>query len=140
MILDVIAFIALSVLCLIFAASALSQRKAKLALLEKYLASEIEKSIFSTKLSEVTLQSDTKKIEESEGFLKFISESRDWAFKYIEDVQESLSGFDRSVSESIEYLYNNRSNLSDDHSSAAIVVVDEEYKRLKDILPEDMVN
>jgi hypothetical protein len=138
--LDVIAFIALSILCLIFAASALSQRKAKLALLEKYLASEIEKSIFSTKLSETILQSETKKIEESEGFLKFISESRDWAFKYIEDVQDSLSGFDRSVSESIEYLYNNRSNLSDDRSSAAIAVVYEEYKRLKDILPEDMVN
>jgi hypothetical protein len=140
MILDIIAFIALSVLCLIFAASALSQRKAKLALLEKYLASEIEKSIFSTKLSEVTLQSDTKKIEESEGFLKFISESRDWAFKYIEDVQSSLGGFHSSVSESLEYLYSNRNTFSDDRSSDAIAVVYEEYKKLKDMLPEDMVN
>jgi hypothetical protein len=140
MILDVVAFIALSILCLIFAASALSQRKAKLALLEKYLASEIEKSIFSTKLSETTLQSETKKIEESEGFLKFISESRDWAFKYIEDVQDTIGGFDLSVSESIEYLYNNRNNFPDDRSSAAIVVVYEEYKKLKNILPEDMVN
>jgi hypothetical protein len=140
MILDVIAFIALSVLCLIFAASALSQRKAKLALLEKYLASEIEKSIFSTKLSEITLQSDTKKIEESEGFLKFISESRDWAFKYIEDVQSSLGGFHSSVSESLEYLYNNRNTFSDDRSSDAIAVIYEEYKKLKDMLPEDMVN
>ena len=140
MMLDVVAFIALSILCLIFAASALSQRKAKLALLEKYLASEIEKSIFSTKLSEITLQSETKKIEESEGFLKFISESRDWAFKYIEDVQDTIGGFDLSVSESIEYLYNNRNNFPDDRSSAAIVVVYEEYKKLKNILPEDMVN
>jgi hypothetical protein len=140
MILDVMAFIALSVLCLIFAASALSQRKAKLALLEKYLASEIEKSIFSTKLSEVTLQSDTKKIEESEGFLKFISESRDWAFKYIEDVQSSLGGFHSSVSESLEYLYSNRNTFSDDLSSDAIAVIYEEYKKLKDMLPEDMVN
>jgi Na+/H+ antiporter NhaB len=29
-------------------------------------------------------------VEKTEGFLKFVSDSRDWAFKYIEDVQEAI--------------------------------------------------
>jgi hypothetical protein len=139
MILDLIAFIALSVLCLVFAASALSQRKAKLAMLEKLLAAEIEKSIFATKLSEATLQSETKKIEESEGFLKFISESRDWAFRYIEDTQGAIKRFDKSISEGLEYLYKQRNTSSDALVSASISTLYEEYQKLKEILPKDMI-
>jgi len=139
MILDLIAFIALSVLCLVFAASALSQRKAKLAMLEKLLAAEIEKSIFATKLSEATLQSETKKIEESEGFLKFISESRDWAFRYIEDTQSAIKRFDESISEGLEYLYKQRNTSSDALSAASISTLYEEYQKLKEILPKDMI-
>jgi len=139
MILDLIAFIALSVLCLVFAASALSQRKARLAMLEKLLAAEIEKSIFATKLSEATLQSETKKIEESEGFLKFISESRDWAFRYIEDTQSAIKRFDESISEGLEYLYKQRNTSSDALSAASISTLYEEYQKLKEILPKDMI-
>jgi hypothetical protein len=29
-------------------------------------------------------------IEQTDGFVKFLSESRDWAFNYIEDVQSSI--------------------------------------------------
>lgn len=36
-------------------------------------------------------------IEKTEGFLKFISDSRDWAFKYIEDVQQAITDFNRAV-------------------------------------------
>jgi hypothetical protein len=51
-----------------------------------------------------------------------------------------LGGFHSSVSESLEYLYSNRNTFSDDRSSDAIAVIYEEYKKLKDMLPEDMVN
>lgn len=139
MILDLIAFIALSVLCLVFAASALSQRKARRAMLEKLLVAEIEKSIFAIKLSEAALQSETKKIEESEGFLKFISESRDWAFRYIEDTQSAIKSFDESISEGLEYLYKQRNTSSGALSAAFISTLYEEYQKLKEILPKDMI-
>lgn len=50
-------------------------------------------------------------IEQTEGFLKFVSESRDWAFKYIEDVQEAIENFNHAVAskndEQIEIALNN---------------------------------
>jgi molecular chaperone DnaK (HSP70) len=36
-------------------------------------------------------------IEQTDGFLKFISDSRDWAFKYIEDVQGGIKEFNTAV-------------------------------------------
>ncbi len=50
-------------------------------------------------------------IEQTDGFVKFISESRDWAFKYIEDVQEAIGAVKVSASygkvseESLEKLF-----------------------------------
>lgn len=140
MFLDTLAFIILSVLCLLFAFSALSQRKARLALLNKYLASEIEKSVFSQKLLEVLSEIETKKVEQSEGFLRFVSESREWAFKYIEDVQDALKDFDKAVSSELEYLYSSRTVDSDVLSKAAINTVYKEYLKLKEMLPDDVVN
>jgi hypothetical protein len=50
-------------------------------------------------------------IEKTEGFLKFISDSRDWAFKYIEDVQLAIEDFNKAVDskndEQIEAALNN---------------------------------
>jgi hypothetical protein len=42
------------------------------------------------KLSE---QTDGKSIEQTDGFVKFISESRDWAFDYIENVQAAIEDY-----------------------------------------------
>jgi len=34
---------------------------------------------------------ERRKLENSDGFVRFLSESREWAFDYIERVQESIS-------------------------------------------------
>ncbi len=46
--------------------------------------------ILSNKMEELVKKQDVKKIEETDGFLKFVTESREWAFKYIEDVQSAI--------------------------------------------------
>ena len=38
------------------------------------------------------------KLEKTDGFVKFLSESRDWAFSYIEDVQKSIQGLINAMS------------------------------------------
>ena len=43
----------------------------------KFLTKEIEKR-------------DKEALTETDGFVKFLSESRDWAFQYIEDVQSTI--------------------------------------------------
>jgi hypothetical protein len=42
------------------------------------------------KFQEAIKENDKKNLEGTEGFVKFLAESRDWAFKYIEDVQGSI--------------------------------------------------
>lgn len=60
-------------------------------------------------------------VEQTDGFLKFISESRDWAFTYIEDVQQALMVYDVALS-------------TDDAK-----IINEAYKKLISFLPEDDV-
>lgn len=65
--------------------------------------SEVEKFIFATQLDKMIQEQDTKNIEGSDGFLKFVSESRDWAFSYIEEVQQAITSFKSSVESDTGY-------------------------------------
>ena len=63
-----------------------------------------------SKLSEALLEIESKKLKETDGFVKFVSESRNWAFQYIEDVQNTIvvikNDWDNNkVEESIEKLF-----------------------------------
>jgi hypothetical protein len=53
----------------------------------------LEKFTVGKKLESVIAENETNKLEKDDGFLKFISESRDWAFKYIEDVQQAIKEY-----------------------------------------------
>ena len=51
---------------------------------------EIGRDHFKNKLLEQISIKESKKLEQTEGFFRFISQSRDWAFTYIEDVQKAI--------------------------------------------------
>jgi Flp pilus assembly protein TadG len=46
----------------------------------------------------------TDKEKANEDFLKFVSDSRDWAYQYIEDVQSSLTKFVTDIEPEIAYF------------------------------------
>lgn len=50
-----------------------------------------------SKLGEMSMKQQAGEIEQTDGFMKFISESRNWAFEYIEDVQDALEAYDKAV-------------------------------------------
>lgn len=78
-----------------------------------------------------------KKIEDGEGFLKFISDSRDWAFSYIEEVQNSLKRFDETAGLQIQY-FNKFAELSEGQPLHDMLVeISKEYDELKKLLPVD---
>lgn len=78
-----------------------------------------------------------KKIEDSEGFLKFVSDSRDWAFSYIEEVQTTLKKFDDTAGKQIKY-FNNFSSITDGQPLHDILSeISKEYEDLKKLLPAD---
>lgn len=59
------------------------------------LNSEVERHILeymviANKLQELKQERSEKNIEQTEGFLKFVSQSRDWAFAYIETAQAAI--------------------------------------------------
>ena len=81
----------------------------------------------------------TNKEKSNEDFLKFVSDSRDWAYQYIEEVQSGLKSFIDEVEPQIDYY---------DHYGAAVdgmmaphdfamKKISSEFKKLKNLLPED---
>jgi hypothetical protein len=51
-----------------------------------------------------TKQQESDSDVHKENFIKFLSDSRDWAYEYIEDVQESISSFVSEVEPEIAYF------------------------------------
>lgn len=63
-------------------------------LAKKYKQLSVNYSIILMTLSEMSDTKNIKDIEQSDGFMKFVSESREWAFSYIEDVQNAMKIFE----------------------------------------------
>lgn len=72
-----------------------------------------------------------------ENFIKFLSDSRDWAYQYIEDVQKSINSFVSEVEPEIAY-FDEYGLVGDAYPHYhSMKKISEEYKKLKKILPED---
>ena len=77
-----------------------------------------------------------------ENFIKFLSDSRDWAFDYIEEVQKGLAAFIEEVEPEIEY-YNAYGMVVEGMVSPhdqALKKISKEFEKLKSLLPEDGAN
>lgn len=79
----------------------------------------------------------TDEEKSNEAFLKFVSDSRDWAYKYIEDVQVSLNKFIIDIEPEIKYFdtYGDLMAAKPNYDSMKKISV--AYKELKKLLPED---
>lgn len=81
----------------------------------------MDKVVLLVQLEKLTETRDVKSIEETQGFIKFLSESRESAFDYIEDVQQALTAYDIALN-------------TDDAK-----IINDAYKKLISFLPDDMV-
>ena len=133
-ILEFVIFIAMIVVFASIVSYALTLRL-KLVKLADLLAQEsIEKMALASKLTEIVSEENTKDIEKSDGFIKFLSDSRDSAFKYIEEVQSELKAFIAEAGPVVETHRTSRDN--NDHSKKLV----ESYDRLIKIMPEEPGN
>jgi hypothetical protein len=94
----------------------------------------------------VDLTKSTKVKEQSEDtihkehFIKFLSDSRDWAYQYIEDVQKGLNKFVNDIDADISYFdeYGDALSMSrPDYPS--MKNISKAYKELKTLLSEDEI-
>lgn len=83
---------------------------------------------------EKKVSQESEKIEQSDGFLKFVSDSRDWAYAYIESVQEEINNFITIVGPDIEYLESYKPPIISEEATDRIVIG---YKKIKALIPED---
>lgn len=79
------------------------------------------------KLARAYDQIDNKPIEESEGFVRFLSQSREQAFKYIEETQGIISNFVNQLQLILD--------LQDD--SKLVNDIEAELIKLKEMLPKE---
>jgi hypothetical protein len=72
----------------------------------------------------------------NESYVKFLSDSRDWAYEYIEDVQDKLSEFSNKVEPQLNY-YNTYGTAVQGPHTILVKEISKAYEELKAILPED---
>lgn len=98
----------------------------------------IDKFILQEYIDTIQSSKDIKTDEEihQESFLNFVSESRDWAFEYIENVQAALNKFVAETDPSIEY-FEKYGDVVAGPNSEILKKISISYKELKNILPKD---
>jgi hypothetical protein len=104
------------------------------------IKAHVDKTIISEKLSDLAEQPKNISDPAAEAFLKFISDSRDWAYQYIDEVQTSLDKFVTEIEPEILYFdtYGDLMGAEPNYNSMKKISV--AFKDLKNLLPEGYGN
>jgi hypothetical protein len=86
-------------------------------------------------LSSLKNNDDLNNDVHKENFIKFLSDSRDWAYEYIQDIQEGVTHFVNEVEPEIAYFdeYGEVGSAYPHYHS--MKKISSEYKELKKLLP-----
>ena len=106
------------------------QKKANKVIIQKTLEAMLIQQLSSN-------TNKTDKDQSNEDFLKFVSDSRDWAYQYIEDVQELLNKFITDIEPEILYFDTYGDLMSAEPNYNSMKKISGAYKELKKMLPED---
>lgn len=87
----------------------------------------------SIPLNETTIVEDVHK----ENFIKFLSDSRDWAFEYIDKSQKQIKEFVDMADKEFAFFDSFGLVLHNEISYETMKKISEEYKKLKNLLPEE---
>jgi hypothetical protein len=101
------------------------------------IQAQINKDIIANEYSKVIQELENKKLEKSDDFVKFLSDSRNSAFEYIESVQENLLKFDKQITKIIKWNETYGTTTGENPHSNKIKEISVAYKKLKDLLPEN---
>ena len=75
-------------------------------------------------------------VKEDDGFLKFITDSRNWAYAYIENVQAGIWNFEQKVGGHIRY-FDEFGSVMDTPLHPAMQDISAAYKDLIKFIPDD---
>jgi hypothetical protein len=136
--LDFVIFLIIILLIITLLISVVKLRIKNRKLAASLLQATLDQNILLTKLAEELKKKEEVSVEKTEGFLKFISESRDLAFTYIEAMQEALVKFRDKVGPEIEYMLTYGTVTGDSLQSKSFLKIEKAYKELiKETLPTE---
>lgn len=117
-------------LTLLFLSLYVLQKKANKTLITKTL-----QTLLLQRLNNSTNKTDKDTADEA--FLKFVSDSRDWAYQYIDEAQQGINNFITDIEPEINYFdeYGVESAAQSHYHS--MKKISGAYKELKKLLPED---
>jgi hypothetical protein len=103
-----------------------------------FLSTILMTSLIITKKKNKELEKRLANREEiaNESYVKFLNSSRDWAYEYIEDVQQKLADFSNKVEPQLNY-FNTYGMVVQGPHIILVKEISEAYEELKAILPED---
>lgn len=99
------------------------------------IKAHVDKSLIADKLSELAQEPKDKEDPAAEAFLKFISDSRDWAYQYIDEVQLALDKFITDIEPEILYFDEYGDLMSAEPNYNSMKKISESVKELKKLLP-----
>lgn len=135
---DFIIFLSLIIVIVTLILSVIKLRLKNRKLAAELLQITLDQNILMTKLAEELKKKEEVSIEKTDGFLKFISESRELAFEYIEAIQEALVKFKNKVGPEIEYMLTYGTAAGDSLQSKSFLKIEKAYRELiKEALPEE---
>ena len=129
---DFAIFISLVIVIFTLLLSVIKLRLKNRRLAAELLQSTLNHNIILTKFAEELKNKEDLSVEKTDGFLKFVSESRDMAFEYIEKIQESLIKFKESVGPEIEYMLTYGTATGDSLQTNSFMKIEKAYKELMD--------
>jgi hypothetical protein len=104
---------------------------------EEYMQQLADRFLLQKEVERLYQEIENSKLEQTDGFLKFVSESRDWAFGYIEEVQTALSEFDKTVDPLLKWAMRFGVLNGETAHTKILSEISEAYDKLKSVLPEN---
>lgn len=89
-------------------------------------------------VAKITLPAEEKIAQDS--FFKFVSDSREWAFEYIDNVQNELKSFIDIADKEFNHFDKYGVVVEGSPLHRSMTVLSKEYKKLKKLLPEEGKN
>jgi hypothetical protein len=134
---NLIIFSAFAVIISLLIVIATRQYIQKKRLAANLVQSLIDNKIVTDKLAKVFNEKEALKLEQSEGFVKFLSESRESAFEYIETTQAVLKEYNNTIEQILEWNNTYGMALGDTPHSEAIKQIELAHTKLRDLLPRN---
>lgn len=139
MIFSIIEFLVFSIFLIVFFVLVFANIKARLQnnKLKANLTQEtINRAIVMQEMQKLMAEVDVKNSNQNDGFLKFVSDSREAAFKYIEEVQAAINEFESKVGPTVRY-YKETGKMLDRRPSEIVRELSEAYDKLMESMPKE---